>query len=71
MNPFKCAFSSSLGKFLGFTLHGKGINLDSAKANAIQDMEPPKDTQIVEKFNEESSQVSRFILALPELLDCP
>lgn len=37
----KCVFGLSLGKYLAFTVHMKGIDLDLAKAKAILDMEPP------------------------------
>ena len=32
MNPMKCAFGVSTGKFLGFLVHHKGISVDPAKA---------------------------------------
>ena len=32
MNPMKCAFGVSAGKFLGFLVHHKGISVDPAKA---------------------------------------
>ena len=32
MNPFKCTFGVSSGKFLGFLVHNRGINIDPAKA---------------------------------------
>ena len=32
MNPFKCAFGVSFGKFLGFLVHSRGIDMDPAKA---------------------------------------
>lgn len=35
MNPLKCVFGVSSGKFLGFTVHRKGIDLDPTKAKAI------------------------------------
>lgn len=41
MNPLKCSFGVFFGKLLGFTVHGKGIDLDVDKANAIEYMEPP------------------------------
>lgn len=39
--PLKCAFGVFSGKFLEFTIQRKGIDFDLAKANAIQDTEPP------------------------------
>lgn len=41
MKPLKCAFVVSSLKFLGFNVHRKRIDLDLAKAKAIQDIEPP------------------------------
>ena len=32
MNPMKCAFGVSVGKFSGFLVHHKGISVDPAKA---------------------------------------
>ena len=32
MNPLKCAFGVSSGKFLGFLVHSRGIDVDLAKA---------------------------------------
>ena len=32
MNPMKCAFGVSVGKFSGFLVHHKGIIVDPAKA---------------------------------------
>jgi hypothetical protein len=31
MNPLKCVFSVSAGKFLGFIIHEYGIEIDPAK----------------------------------------
>jgi hypothetical protein len=36
MNPLKCAFGVSAGKFLGFIVHEKGIEIDPKKIEAIQ-----------------------------------
>ena len=41
MNPLKCAFGVSSGKFLGFLVHSRGIDVDPAKATAIATMRPP------------------------------
>ena len=35
MNPLKCAFKVSIGKFLGFLVYSKGIGIYLAKAMAI------------------------------------
>ena len=41
LNPSKCAFGVSLGKFLGFMVSHKGIEVNPDKIQAILDMKPP------------------------------
>ena len=40
MNPLKCAFGVSSGKFLGFLVHSRGIDVDPVKATTIATMRP-------------------------------
>ena len=35
MNPLKCAFRVTAGKFLGFLMHRRGIDVDPSKVQAI------------------------------------
>ncbi|PKU62762.1 hypothetical protein MA16_Dca028736 [Dendrobium catenatum] len=42
MNPLKCAFGVSSGKFLGFIVRHRGIEIDPDKIQAIVEMPPPK-----------------------------
>ena len=35
MNPLKCAFGITVGNFLGFLVHNRGIEVDKNKAKAI------------------------------------
>jgi hypothetical protein len=42
LNPMKCSFGVKSGKLLGFVVSGKGIEVDSDKAKAIQSMPTPK-----------------------------
>src|SRR3954471_2783856 len=39
MNPLKCAFGVSAGKFLGFIIHEHGIEIDPKKVEAIESLE--------------------------------
>ena len=36
MNPLKCAFGVSAGRFLSFIIHESGIEIDPAKIEVIQ-----------------------------------
>jgi hypothetical protein len=50
MNPLKCAFGVSAGKFLGFVIHENGIEIDPKKIEAIQKVQAPTCKRDVEKF---------------------
>ena len=41
MNPLKCAFGVSAGKFLGFIIHEKGIEIDPKRVEAMKGVEAP------------------------------
>ena len=40
MNPLKCAFGVTAGKFLGFLVHQRGIDIDPSKVQAIATIKP-------------------------------
>ena len=42
MNPLKCAFGVTSGKFLGFVVRKDGIEIDPDKVKAIIQMPPPR-----------------------------
>ena len=60
MNPLKCAFGVSSGKFLGFLVHSRGIDVDLA----IATMKPPTTVKELKSFLGKVSYIQRFI---PEL----
>ena len=64
MNPLKCAFGVSSGKFLGFLVHNSGIEVDPAKATAIATMKPPATVKELKSFLGKVVYIRRFI---PEL----
>ena len=42
LNPNKCVFGANSGKLLGFIVSQRGIKVDPAKVQAIQDMLTPQ-----------------------------
>jgi hypothetical protein len=41
MNPLKCAFGVSVGRFLGFVVHENGIEIDPKKIETINKIKEP------------------------------
>lgn len=41
LNPTKCTFGVSSGKFLGYVVSKRGIEANPEKVKAVQDMNPP------------------------------
>jgi hypothetical protein len=41
MNPLKCAFGVSAGKFLGFIIHEHGIEIDPKNVESIKKVKAP------------------------------
>ncbi|EOY09501.1 Uncharacterized protein TCM_024918 [Theobroma cacao] len=68
MNPLKCAFGVTVGKFLGFVVHRKGIDVDLAKIKAIQSMPSPVNQRQLKSLLGKVSYIRRFILALGEII---
>ena len=64
MNPMKCAFGMSAGKFLGFLVHNKGINVDPAKATVIATMKRPITVRELKSFLGRVSYIRRFVSGL-------
>jgi hypothetical protein len=50
MNPIKCAFSVSAGKFLGFIIHEHGIEIYPNKIESINKVELPQCKNDMQKF---------------------
>ena len=64
MNPLKCAFGVSAGKFLGFLVHQHGIDVDPKRASAIATMKPPTTHKELKSFLRKLSYIRRFIPGL-------
>lgn len=61
MNPLKCAFGVTSGKFLGFVVRHRGIEIDPSKIKAILDMQPPKSLTQLRSFQGRLAYLRRFI----------
>ena len=69
MNPLKCAFGVSAGKFLGFLIHERGIEIDPARLEAIQRIKAPECKSDVQKFLGKINYLRRFISNLSGKID--
>ena len=61
LNPNKCAFGVSSGKFLGFMVSQRGIEANPDKIQAILDMEPPKNIKEVQSLTGRVAALNRFV----------
>ncbi|KAG9450338.1 hypothetical protein H6P81_010303 [Aristolochia fimbriata] len=61
VNPLKCAFEVTSGKFLGFIVHHRGIEIDQSKIDAIQKMPKPKNVSELKSFQGHLVYIRRFI----------
>ena len=50
MNPLKCAFGVSAGKFLGFIIHEKDIEIDPKRIESMKKVEAPTCKKDLQKF---------------------
>ena len=64
MNPLKCAFRVSIGKFLRFLVHQCGINVNPTRASAIATMKPPTTHKKLKSFLGKLSYIRRFLPGL-------
>ena len=67
MNPLKCTFGVSSGKFLGFLVHSRGIDVDPAKATTIATMRPLATVKELKSFLGKVSYIRRFIPGLASI----
>ena len=61
MNPLKCAFGVTSGKFLGFIVHHRGIEIDKSKIKAIQETPEPKNLIELRGLQGRLAYIRRFI----------
>ena len=61
LNPTKCAFGVSAGKFLGFIVNSRGIEANLDKIRVVLDMRPPSNTKEVQRLTGRIAALSRFV----------
>ena len=61
LNPSKCAFGVTAGKFLGFMVSQRGIEVNPEKVRAIMELEPPKTVKVVQSLNGKVAVLNRFV----------
>ena len=58
LNPAKCAFGVSAGKYLGFIVNNRGIEANLDKIKAVLDMPPPSNIKEVQRL---IGRIGRFV----------
>ena len=61
LNPAKCAFGVSAGKFLGFIVNHQGIEGNPDKIKAVLDMPSPSGIKEVQRLTGRIAALSRFV----------
>jgi hypothetical protein len=61
MNPLKCVFGVSVGKFLGFIIHERDIELDPTKIESINKVQPPQCKNDMQKFLGKVNYLRQFM----------
>uniref|UniRef100_A0A2N9ER72 RNA-directed DNA polymerase n=1 Tax=Fagus sylvatica TaxID=28930 RepID=A0A2N9ER72_FAGSY len=61
LNPNKCVFGVSSGKFLGFMVSQRGIEANPDKIKAVLEMTPPRSTKEVQSLTGRVAALNRFV----------
>ena len=61
LNPSKCMFGVTAGKFLGFMVSQRGIEVNPEKVRALMKLEPPRMVKVVQSLNGKIAAINRFI----------
>ena len=61
LNPSKCVFGVTAGKFLGFMVSQRGIEVNPEKVQAILELEPPRIVKAVQSLNGKVAALNRFV----------
>ena len=69
LNHNKCFFGASSGKLLGFIVSQRGIEVDPAKVQAIQDMPTSQTEKQIHNFLGKVNYIACFIVQLTTICD--
>jgi hypothetical protein len=69
LNPKKSLFSMQEGKLLGHIVSDKGVNIDSSKVEAIQELSLPISKKEVQSFMGKINFLRRFVSNFVELVN--
>ena len=61
LNPSKCVFEVTAGKFLGFMVSQRGIEVNPEKVQTIMELEPPRTVKEVQSLNGKIAAINRFV----------
>ena len=61
LNPGKCAFKVTAGKFLGFMVSQRGIEANPDKIRVIMEMAAPRNVKEVQSLNHKIAALNRFL----------
>ncbi|XP_042467248.1 uncharacterized protein LOC122050410 [Zingiber officinale] len=61
LNPQKCLFVAKSGRFLGYIVTKRGIEVNPSKVKALQDMSPPRNLKEGQHLTGRITALSRFI----------
>ena len=61
LNPAKCSFGVSAGKFLGFIVNNRGIEANQNKIKVVLDMPPPSSMKEVQRLTGRIVALRRFV----------
>ena len=61
LNPSKYAFGVMAGKFLGFMVSQKGIEVNPDKIQAIMEMAPPRNIKELQTLNGKVAALNKFV----------
>ena len=61
LNASKCSFGVGLGKFLGYMVTHRGVEVNPDQIKAINDLQPPRNPKEIQKLIGMTAALNRFI----------